>query len=176
MNIKWKSFNFIYYIFWQHVFDALICNTAITLRFHWTLFWTTSSRNLDVCCMCMILYSFIILKTKVEIVVCYGGENYTSIVQCYAPLVELNDASFQNNFLWKQQVLCDGWIWMESKPCCEKILNHIQQVIRISCIWQLQVALYGYVAMKKVMQPTNVNLGIRHVTRHKYTLRKDTPR
>ena len=97
------------------------------------------------------VYCFIIyhnFEKKIEVFVGFGGEIYTSIVQCYAPLVEINDVSFQIIILWKQQLLCDGLIWMESKPYCEKILNHIQQVIRISCIWQLQFVLYGYVAMK----------------------------
>ena len=92
---------------------------------------------------------------KIEVIVGFSGEIYTSIVQCYAPLVEKDDVSFKKNFLWKQQLLCDGWIWMESEPYCEKICNHIQQVIRISCIWQLQFVLYGYVAMKTESNATH---------------------
>ena len=32
---------------------------------------------------------------KIEVVVGFGGDIYTSIVQCYAPVVEINDVSFQ---------------------------------------------------------------------------------
>ena len=57
------------------------------------------------------MYEFIIVYNfwkKIEVVVGFGGEIYTSIVQCYAPLVEINDVSFQQMFLSKQQLLCDG--------------------------------------------------------------------
>ena len=57
------------------------------------------------------MHDFIIVhdfEKKIEVVVGFGGEIYTSIAQCYAPLVEINDVSFQNNFLCKQQLHCDG--------------------------------------------------------------------
>ena len=58
----------------------------------------------------MFVYDFIIvpnLKKKTEVAVWFGDEIYTSIVQCY-DLVELNNASFQKLFLWKQQFKFQG--------------------------------------------------------------------
>ena len=49
------------------------------------------------------MYDFIIVHNfwkKIEVVVGFGGEIYISIVQCYAPLVEINDVSFQKIALW----------------------------------------------------------------------------
>ena len=36
---------------------------------------------------------------KIKVFVWFGGDIYTSIVQCYATLVELYNASFQKLFL-----------------------------------------------------------------------------
>ena len=136
--VNWPgSFNFISYVFWQQVFDALI----------WTLSWTTSAWNVDVCYMCMII----------------GGEIYTSIMQWYAILMELNNASFQTiipveiTIKVPQEITLffDGWIWMESKACCGKIPNHLKQMIKIPCIWQLQFVLYGSVTMETESNATH---------------------
>ena len=146
--VNWPgSFNFIFYVFWQQVFDALISNTDITLIVHWTLSWTTSAWNVDICYMCMI----------------FVGEIYTSIMQWYAILMELNNASFQKNIPVETTIkvpqeitlFFDGWIWMESKACCEKIPNHIKQMIKIPCIWQLQFVLYGSVTMETESNATH---------------------
>ena len=108
------------------------------------------------------MYVFTIVnhfRKKIEAFVWFGCDIYTSTVQCYPTLVELNNASLKKNIPVETTIkipkemtrlFVDGWIRIESKRYCENISNHIEQMIRISFILQLKFVLYGYIAIETV--------------------------
>ena len=80
---------------------------------------------------------------KIEVIVGFSGEIYTSIVQCYAPFVEKDDVSFKQKFpvettiaLW--WVNMDGiWtlLWKDMQSYTTSDQDILYLTITVCFIW-----------------------------------------